>query len=84
MTTGAVGVFKLQAMIFGSDLLIEIVDDAPPPDPALWSSAASAAQRGGHGLRMIGELADEAVFFAMSDGNRAMIKFCLAGQLKDD
>jgi hypothetical protein len=81
---GVVGVFKLQARIVGLSLLIEIVDDAPPSDPALWSSAASAAQRGGHGLRMIGELADEAEFFAMPDENRAMIKFCLMGQLRDD
>ena len=43
-------------MIVGSDLLIEIVDDAPPSDPALWLSAASAVQHGHHGLRMIGEL----------------------------
>ena len=84
MAMGTVGVFKLQAMIVESDLLNEIVDDASPSDLALWSSAASAAQHGGHGLRMIGELEDEAAFFAMPDGNRAMIKFCLMGQLKDD
>lgn len=30
MAMGAVDVFKLQAMIVGSDLLIEIVDNAPP------------------------------------------------------
>jgi hypothetical protein len=54
----AAGVFKLQAIIVGSDLLIEIVDDASPSDPALWLSAASAVQHGHHGLRMIGELVD--------------------------
>ena len=43
MATEAVGVFKMQAMIVGSDLLIEIMNDDPPPDPALWSSATSAA-----------------------------------------
>ena len=81
---GAVNFFKLRAMIVRSDPLIEIVDEAPPTDPTFWSLAASAAQHGGHGLRMIGELADEVAFFAMPDGNRAMIKFCLIGQLKDD
>ena len=55
---GAAGVFKLQAIIVGSDMLIEFVDDAPPSDPALWLSAASAVQHGHHGLRMIGELVD--------------------------
>ena len=35
VATVAVGVFKLQVMIIGSDLLIKIVDDAPPCDPAL-------------------------------------------------
>ena len=54
MATEAVGVLKMKAMIVGSDLLIEIVDDAPPSDPALWSSATSAAQHGGHELQMIG------------------------------
>ena len=54
MATEAVGVLKMQAMIVGSDPLIEIVDDAPPSDPALWSSATSAAQHGGHESQMIG------------------------------
>ena len=45
-------------MIVRSDLLIEIVDNAPPSDPALWLSAASAVQHGYNGLRMIGELVD--------------------------
>ena len=55
---GAADVFKLQAMIVRSDLLIEIVDNAPPSDPALWLSAATAVQHGHNGLRMIGELVD--------------------------
>ena len=80
MAAGAEGVFSLEAINTGSDLVSESVDDAPPSDPAIWSSAAIAPEHGGHGLRMIEELADEAVFFAMPDGNRAVIKFHLTRQ----
>lgn len=80
MAARAEGVFSLEAIITGSDLVIEIVDDAPPSDPSIWSSAAIAPEHGGQGLRMIEELADEAVFFAMPDGNRAVIKFRLTRQ----
>ena len=38
---------------------------------------------GGHGLQMTAELADEEVFFAMPDGNRAIVKFCPLKQPKD-
>ena len=54
MATEAVGVLKMPAMIVGSDLLIEIVDDTPPSDPAIWSAATSTAKHGGHELQMIG------------------------------
>ena len=69
------GSFKMRFLIADNALEITITDDAPPSDSATWSNAHRKAEEGGHGLTLVTELTQSAVFEMLEDGNRATLHF---------
>lgn len=69
------GQFKIRFLLDGSNLQIEITDNAPPSDASHWNNEHRKPEEGGHGLTLVNAIADSVSFDMLEKGNRATLRF---------
>ncbi|MDC0563958.1 ATP-binding protein [Alphaproteobacteria bacterium] len=72
------GLLKLTLQFKKSRISVTIEDNAPPSNPKTWKITDRLPTEGGHGLKLIYNLASKAEFEATPNGNKAKLEFNLA------
>ncbi|MGC6412587.1 MAG: ATP-binding protein [Candidatus Puniceispirillaceae bacterium] len=74
------GRFAIGITVIDQHILVTLKDNAPPSDPASWSSAERKPEEGGHGLALVHQIAEKAHFMALEDGNQAQLLFAVCAK----
>jgi serine/threonine-protein kinase RsbW len=69
------GTFTVFLKLELSQILVTVIDTAPPSNAKAWSNTHRSPEDGGHGLSLVYALASDVEFTALKNGNKVKLEF---------